>query len=146
MNHIKQELINDFGHVHTNFNKALSQFDEAQLNRAPIEGSWTAGQVADHIIKSKNGILKGLLHGKSTETDRPYDEQVKVIQGIFRGNEKSKTAPFLEPDQPRHHLDNLLDTLKEQLAQQIEVIQTTDLTASGLGSKYFSAEVKDVVL
>jgi hypothetical protein len=78
--------------------------------------------VAEHITKSNQGILAQLLNGKTKSTNRPYDEQVEVVQGIFRSREKIKSAAELEPSQSLHNLDSLLNTLKEQKEQQIKSI------------------------
>lgn len=79
----QSELKNEIENVYHNLNEALSQFTEKELNTIPFEGSWTAGQVAEHITKSNQGILLQLLNGKAKLTNRPYDEQVEVVQGTF---------------------------------------------------------------
>ncbi len=123
----QKELIKEIEHVHNDFNNALSKFSEEELNKIPFEGSWTAGQVAEHIIKSNEGILTQLLNGKSKSTNRPYDEQIGMIQEIFRGKEKMKSATALEPGQPPHSLDELLKTLQQQKEQQIETVKDKDI-------------------
>lgn len=125
----QQELINEIETTHRNFNKTLSNFSEKELNTVPFEGSWTAGQVAEHITKSNGGILQQLSNGKTESTNRPYDEQVSVIQNIFRSKDKMKSALPLEPEQPPHNVEDLLKTLKQQKESQIEVIKNYDLKA-----------------
>ncbi len=125
----QQELINEIETTHRNFNKILSDFSEKQLNTIPFEGSWTAGQVAEHIIKSNGGILKQLSNGKTESTDRCFDEQISVIQGIFRGKDKMKSATVLEPEQPPHNADDLLKTLQQQKENQLDTIKNKDLKA-----------------
>lgn len=125
----KNELIYETENLHNNFNKALAQFTEDELNKIPFEGSWTAGQVAEHITKSNGGILEQLLNGKTKSANRLYNEQVAVVQGVFRSKEKMKSAPQLEPSQPPHNLDSLINTLKKQKAQQIKTIKEKDLKA-----------------
>lgn len=125
----QSELISEIENVHLNLNKVLSRFTEKELNAIPFEGSWTAGQVAEHIIKSNEGIIIQLLNGEPKLTDRPYDERVNVVKGIFRSKEKIKSAAKLEPSQSLHNLDSLLNTLKEQKKQQIKSINEKDLKA-----------------
>lgn len=123
----QQELIDEIENAHRDFIHQLSQFSEQELNRVPNEGSWTAGQVTEHIIKSNGGILNKLLNGDVTPITRPYDEQVDLIKNIFRSEDKIKTAPVLEPSQPPHELDDLLKSLRQQKDQQLETINQKDL-------------------
>src|SRR5215210_3064680 len=60
----------------------ISSLDEEQLNTIPFEGSWTAGQVAEHLIKSNGGFAK-LLFGPVKETERATDELVEPIKKTF---------------------------------------------------------------
>ena len=68
-----------------------------------------------------------MQNGKTKSTNRVYDEQVKVIQGIFRGNEKMKSAKALEPTEKSHNLDTLLSNLKRQKEQQIKIVKEKNL-------------------
>ena len=122
----KPDLINALKMVHSNFNHTLSQFSDIALNTVPFQGSWTAGQVATHIIKSNSGILTQIFQGKSRKTDRAFDKELSVVQAVFRGPDKVKSAPELEPDQPPHQLKDLLDMLKAQKEQQITAIDTVE--------------------
>lgn len=124
---LQQELIDEMENAHRGFLHQLSRFSEQELNRVPNEGSWTAGQVTEHIIKSNGGILNKLLNGDVTSITRPYDEQVDLIKNIFRSEDKIKTAPVLEPGQPPHELDDLLKSLRQQKDQQLETINQKDL-------------------
>jgi len=125
----KNKLVNEFENIHSNFNKAISQFTEEELNMIPFEGSWTAGQVAEHIIKSNKGILNQLLNGREESSDRPFDEHVALVQEIFRSKEKMKTASRLEPNKPPHDQDSLLNILKNQKEKQFETIKGKDLNS-----------------
>tara|TARA_R110002050_G_scaffold267147_3_gene408675 strand:+ start:724 stop:1245 length:522 start_codon:yes stop_codon:yes gene_type:complete len=123
----RQDLIDKIETSYRNFKNALSQFSEKELNSIPFEGSWTAGQVTEHLSKSNAGILNQLLNGKAETTNRDADKQVELIQGIFRGSEKMKTAPVLEPKNPPHSLQELLKILEEQKEQQLETVKNKDL-------------------
>ena len=121
------DLINEIENLHKNFNKVLLQFSEDEINIVPFEGSWTAGQVTEHIIKSNKGILEQLLNSNTKSANRPFDEQLKVVQEVFRSEEKMKSAPHLVPTELSHNLDNLRITLKKQKEQRIETIKEKDL-------------------
>ena len=123
----QEELIVEIENINREFIQQLSKFSSEKLNETKSEESWTAGQVTEHIIKSNGGILSQLLNGNATPTDRPFNEQVELIENIFRSEDKMKTAPVLEPNQPPHDLEELMKSLNEQKAQQIKAINEKEL-------------------
>ena len=123
----QEELIIEIENVNREFIQTLSKFSEKELNKIQKEESWTAGQVTEHIIKSNGGILTQLLNGDSNPTTRPFDEQVDLIKNIFRGENKMKTAPTLEPSQPPHVLEDLMKSFTQQKVQQLETIKVKEL-------------------
>ena len=54
----KQELIAIYKSTMNKLGTALSSVKDEQFNEIPFEGSWTAAQVADHILKSQAGFDK----------------------------------------------------------------------------------------
>ena len=123
----QEELIVEIENVNREFIQRLSKFSLDKLNKTKTEESWTAGQVTEHIIKSNGGILNQLLNGDATPTFRPFDEQVDLIKNIFRGEDKMKTTPVLEPDQPPHNLEDLMNSLNQQKVQQLKTIKEKEL-------------------
>ncbi|MBC7417027.1 MAG: DinB family protein [Pedobacter sp.] len=122
--------------AHRDFIHQLCQFSEQELNRVPNEGSWTAGQVTEHVIKSNEGILNKLLYGDVSQITRPYDVQVVLLKNIFRSEDKMKTASVLEPSQPPHELNDLLKSLRQQRDQQLEIINQKDLEELNIGLQF----------
>ncbi len=51
-----QQTFAEIDSVLTNMIKTLSLFTEEEINTIPFEGSWTPGQVAQHIILSDSGF------------------------------------------------------------------------------------------
>ncbi|WP_157243489.1 DinB family protein [Algoriphagus resistens] len=122
------KLINEIETFHQDLDSALSRFSAETLNAVPFQGSWTAGQVAEHIIKSQLHIIAPLSEGLTSTADRLYDQEVNTIQEIFRDKEsKAKTDKSIAPGPPPHKLKALLGTLQKQKEQQIEIIKTKKL-------------------
>lgn len=125
---MQEELSNEIGTLHQDLDRTLSRFSAETLNAVPFEGSWTAGQVAEHIIKSQLHIIAPLSEGPASTADRLYDEEVNTIQEIFRDKEsKTKTDKSIAPGPPPHNFKTLLGTLQKQKEQQIEIIKTKKL-------------------
>ena len=123
----QEDLIVEIENVNREFIQQISKFSTEKLNKTEKEESWTAGQVTEHIIKSNGGILNQLLNGDATPTTRPFDEQVDLIKNIFRSEDKMKTAPVLEPHQPPHNLEDLMNSLNQQKVQQLKTIKEKEL-------------------
>lgn len=125
---IQEEHIDEINTFYQDINRTLSRFSNKLLNTLPFEGSWTAGQVAEHIIKSQTYILKQLSEGPISTAERLYDKEVNTIQEIFRNMEsKAKTDESIAPGPPPHDLKTLKKALQTQKKQQIKIIKTNKL-------------------
>ena len=105
----------------------LSQFKEEQFNRIPFAGSWTPGQIAEHLIKSVSAIPDE--HTQSTT--RPYDEKVAPIGSLFLNFSIKMSSPdFVRPgDEPQDKGEML--TAFAGISHYLEdAAQTTDLEAT----------------
>jgi hypothetical protein len=92
-------------------NNILSAFSEAQLDEVPFEGSWTPGEVAEHIIKSLSGI-KLFLEGPVKEPGRAPDEKVKALEDLFLNFDiKMKSPDFILPQAKQHSKEEQLRVL-----------------------------------
>jgi len=110
----------------------VSSFTQAQLNTIPFEGSWTAGQVADHMVMSNEGFSK-ILTGPAKETNRPPDERVATIQRDFLDlTLKVTAAQIVWPKHTRYNKEELLQSLTEIEVPIKAVIQNLDLTETCL--------------
>lgn len=75
----------------------LSGFHERVLNTAPFEGSWTAAQVADHIVRSNRSVMQALCLDGSPATRRP-DERAAELAAVFLDHSVKFQAPsFIIP-------------------------------------------------
>jgi hypothetical protein len=104
----------------------LSDFKEQEINNRPFPESWTAGQVAHHIILSSAGLPDKHV----TVAGRSYDQKVESIRNLFLDfSQKSQAAKFIQPGEGVFKKEVLLTKLKANLAALIVVAQTRDLKA-----------------
>ena len=124
-NQLQEELSRQLTVVYNDYISTLEQFSEAQINEIPFEGSWTPGQVTDHIIKATSGIPD-----KHTEpAKRPYDEKVGNMESVFLDFEtKFKSPDFVVPGNGPFNKQTLVETLRSTLKRHLEKIGDTDLT------------------
>lgn len=125
-NQLQDELSRQLTTVYYDYISTLEQFSGEQINEIPFEGSWTPGQVTDHIIKATSGIPD-----KYTEKiDRPYDQKVDLMESVFLNFEvKFKSPDFVIPGNGPFDKSSLIQTLHSTLNNHLKKIAGTDLTA-----------------
>ncbi|HEY2722125.1 MAG TPA: DinB family protein [Chitinophagaceae bacterium] len=102
------------------FLEMVLSFDERGLNTIPYPGSWTVGQVAEHVTRSNLGIAKD-LQIKGQVSEREPDKGAEKLKSIFLDFDKKLSSPsFILPTQNQYKKDHLLSDLKSS----IEIITT----------------------
>jgi len=113
--------------------ESLSSFGDQQINISPEEGSWTPGQVAEHILKSETGLSK-LLTDKTGPTERRPDEKNDVIETAFLDfSIKMKSPDFIVPSNGPHNKDVLLQSFSSHRHELIELVNGLDLSPTCYG-------------
>jgi hypothetical protein len=107
------------------FKQLILKFTPEQLNTIPFPGSWTAGQVGRHIIKSTDGL-------PDTNTSPPLrapDKQVQVLQAIFLDFTAKFNAPeFVRPEPGPYDKSFIITELNRVKAQNYDIALTRDLS------------------
>jgi hypothetical protein len=106
----------------------FSSIPEEAINIVPFEGSWTAGQLAEHIFKS-TARLPEMLNQESEPTNRPPDEKVERIKSIFLDfSKKMQAPPSVLPAAAPHEKATLLHGFQETKLALIQAARELDLT------------------
>jgi hypothetical protein len=106
----------------------ISQFTEEAFNRVPFEGSWTPGQVADHIAKAEAG-MPAVWQGRTQITERPADKNVPIIEKIFLDfSTKLKSPDFILPSNAPLDKEMLYNSIKSTRAKIEELAATIDMS------------------
>ncbi|MEO6285671.1 MAG: DinB family protein [Dyadobacter sp.] len=122
------DILKDLDETTENFLKTLSAFEPDQINIVPFEGSWTAGQVAEHILKSEGGLPETLL-GPTNRDNRDSGEKIAIIDSIFLDFSTKLEAPsFIIPSEGPHDQRQLLSGFANKRAQIAAIAGTEDLT------------------
>ncbi len=128
---MKTELFNQ---VETTTNELIQLIDslsEEQLNKIPFEGSWTAAQVGDHLLKSYS--VAETLSGNIKTTERNPEEKTEIIKKVFLDfNTKMESPGFIIPSDTLIAKTDLLMALKNRIDQLKEIIRTQDLSQTCL--------------
>lgn len=121
---IKIEFEQTFAHLI----QLLGSFNDQEFNKIAFEGSWTAGQVAQHL-KLANGNFGHVLNGNVENTVRSVDQHVASLKDIFLNFDVKYQSPeFILPKLQDYDRDKFL-TEFEKVAKEISAaIQELDLT------------------
>lgn len=108
--------------------QTLSLFTENEINAIPFEGSWTSGQVTQHIIKATSG-LNQVCTVNTEKLEGASDEKIPALQKIFLDFSTKYNAPeFIYPEDIEYHKNELISNLKEIEKEIIEITENYDLT------------------
>ena len=110
----------------------VENFKPDQINVVPFEGSWTAGQLAQHMVMANSGFAD-ILNGPVKETERKPDEMVLRIKDDFLNfNIKMTTPGFIRPEARAYDKNELVSALQNIRERIDEATGTLDLTKTCL--------------
>lgn len=122
---MRQALINEVTATGNALLETVSSFSNAQMNIRPFEGSWTPGQVAEHIYKASDCSI---VYGNTATSDRQPDEQLPAIRDLFLNfNAKYPSPEMILPTQEHHEKAALLQDLRERWDHLVNAAQTVQL-------------------
>ncbi len=125
-----ENLLTDLDSNTTDLLQTIAAFTNEQFNALPFEGSWTAGQVAEHLFKSESG-LSIVLKGNSEPTERPADENVETIRSIFLDFSTKLNSPdFILPTDGQKEKETFLTGFQKNRTAIKELAANTDLSRS----------------
>lgn len=121
---LKHEITKTFGQ----FFNTLSLFTPAEINQVPFEGSWTAGQVTRHIIKSTSG-LRQVCEANTEKLAGKGDEKIPLLEGIFLNFDTKYNSPdFIYPEDREYDKTELLSALQRIEREMLGIVDHFDLS------------------
>ena len=129
---MEKELVNEIERTASELLQVVDGFAQPVFNTVPFEGSWTPGQVAEHIYLSASGILT-TVNGNMGPTARDPRQMVAPLRDAFLNFDiKMQSPDFILPsDQPK---DKALmrQSLQEVFAGLAQTAGTEDLLVTCL--------------
>ncbi|MGQ7855318.1 DinB family protein [Pedobacter sp. WC2501] len=106
-----EKVINEANETLLALENAFLKFDISLVNKVPFEGSWTAGQLAEHLVLSNSGFLQ-VINGPVRETDKPADFMVAQIKKDFLNFDVKYDSPKeISPENRAYNPSELLENL-----------------------------------
>jgi hypothetical protein len=125
---MKTTLQNNIVETFKNLNEIHSKFSETELNTAPYQGSWTAGQTTQHILLASSGFA-ALFLAKTEKTNRKPDQYIKDIEALFLNfNIKMNAPDNLLPENTDYKKDEQTLALINREADLLTLAEIHDLT------------------
>ncbi|WP_341842888.1 DinB family protein [Chitinophaga caseinilytica] len=120
-----QSYISDFNQSTTELLDALGHFSQEQLNRVPFAGSWTPGQVGQHLLISESGVPE-LLRGNTRPTDRDPEALAPALRSIFLDfTTKFEAMEAIRPDDLPKDREQLMQSLKSNRDVILQLVAGT---------------------
>jgi hypothetical protein len=128
-----KEIFIAINNAFTELINTLSLFSNDELNVVPFEGSWTPGQVVQHVIMSVSGFA-ALLTGPVEDTTRQPDMYVENLRAAFLNFDiKMQSPDFILPPAIDYNKKELLHTLEELRTELNQFNQSLDMTKTCMG-------------
>lgn len=111
----------------------VASFREEQINMVPFAGSWTAGQVSEHLLISAAGVLE-TINGPVEPTERDPSENAGPIKKMFLDLTNKMSSPdFVLPSDTPKNKEALLASLEKTMNGIQAVAEKEDLSATCVG-------------
>jgi hypothetical protein len=108
----------------------VSSLRAEEINTVPFAGSWTAGQVGEHILLSAAGVLE-TINGPVEPTERDPAEKAGLIKQMFLDfTSKMKSPDFVLPSDAPKNKETLLQSLEKTMSGIQTVAEREDLSAT----------------
>nr|WP_199157948.1 DinB family protein [Pedobacter sp. ASV2] len=111
----------------------FSNFNDHQFNVIPFDGSWTAGQIAKHMVLVNGGFMD-MINGPVAETSRPADQIVPQIKADFENfNIRMEAPDIIVPpfkDYDKQRLMEKLDQIRQGIIQAVDKLDLTKTTTA----------------
>jgi len=130
---MEKELINEIERTADELLLVTGGFAQDEFNTTPFEGSWTPGQVAEHISLSASGILS-TVGGNTGPAERDPRQMVAPLRDAFLNfNIKMQSPDFIIPSNDPKDKSSMMQSLKDTFAGLAKVARTQDLLVTCLG-------------
>jgi hypothetical protein len=121
---VQKDIIETFKKL----NEILDSFSDEEINIVPFEGSWTGGQLIQHLILACSGYPE-VFNGKKEKTNRKPDEQVKGLKDLFLNFDIKMDSPdFLKPEIKNYNKNLLTLSLLKIESELLNASETHDMS------------------
>jgi hypothetical protein len=126
---MKNDLISELKLTKAELLETLDQFSDQDINKVPFEGSWTAGQVAEHVLRSISAVAAA-LNGPTKPADRNPEQHIQLFSQVFLDfGHKLNSPDFILPSNEPKNRQSLMRDLGGKLNEIEQAITKSNLDA-----------------
>ena len=108
--------------------KFFSSFDSEDFNKKTTDGSWTPGEIAEHLLRLDIAVNR-ILQGSSRVANRAADAKSANIKFVFLDLEKKLQAPKeILPSDTIKDPFSILTKMRAERHKMIDMVQNKDLS------------------
>ena len=123
-----KEILDQLDETTSAFLNVISSFTEEEINTIPFQKSWSAAQVADHVMQSTDSMVNS-LNTKGKITLRSIDEGVQGLKDVFLNFDTKLQSPkFILPGKDLYNREELIEKLNNSFWQLKTLSNTVDLS------------------
>jgi hypothetical protein len=123
----REEELSGFLAIQDELLSLLEPLDEERMNRVPFPGSWTAGQLGEHLLKSYRAV--DWTQVQAAPVHRPSDEKSPRIDAVFLDfTTKYQPPEFIVPSPGRISGSDLVESLRKAADGIAAFVRGNDLS------------------
>lgn len=131
------QLLAEFDLSSQNLIQTLKGFSDEQWNIRPSDNTWSAAQVAHHLLVIEDNINR-CFKGKTTPSPRSGDAIIKRMEQFLENRTRTYSAPdYTRPPDDPGSKQELIQKLEETRKQLAEHIINQELNVLCLDFKHF---------
>lgn len=128
MSEDKNEIFTRIAGANEELEQLFASIPSDRVNTVPFKDSWTAAQVADHILKSQRTTLRAIKSNTVT-TERDPGKYIPMLRDIFLDFDKKMKSPeFVLPANEPLDKQEILDRMKKTSATLQNSVPDLDLS------------------
>lgn len=124
----KEELLIAIDETVSQLLELTSALNEEQVNAVPYEGSWTVGQVLEHIIMSTN-VMAEAMRSETKPAERDSGERIAELRAVFLNfTLKLQSPDIIIPQEKTYEKEAITSELRRSFDQLKQNAGNADLT------------------
>jgi len=124
---MKNDIVNELKSTKMELLETLGRFSVQNINMVPFEGSWTSGQVAEHVLMSSSAVAAALT-GPTEVAERDPDQHIELFSQVFLNfDHKLKSPDFILPSGDPKDKNLIMQSLKDTFEDMERAAGSGDL-------------------
>jgi hypothetical protein len=124
---MKNDIVNELKSTKIELLETLGRLSDGNINTIPFEGSWTGGQVAEHVLMSSSAVA-GALSSPAETAERDSNQHIELFSQVFLNfDHKLKSPDFILPSDKPKDKQSLIQSLKETFEKIEQAAGSGDL-------------------